>query len=347
MRDAEPRPLLWLREYGRRYPGAWKRLDALRERRGKELPDWPEWCYLPMAASHALVGLPDPEQAQGMPAPEVLARLGDIGALSALVAWRQTKGIYRFDPDFGAAVAATDLAGDLPSDLLLRLPEWCVYVEAPGLPPRWHGFFAHLEWDANTGERELRIVGVGEAALAPFPVHLGGRLVAGVQATVDQARASVRAAGLPEDVLGHTPINDMAAFVRPAVNLVLYLCSDEPDLAGQGRPGNPRPVQRGREIRTEAAASIREWQVGWRLGASFRAARDSGEQRGAGGHASPRPHVRRAHWHHYWTGPREGERKSVLRWLHPMLVGTAGASIELPAVVRPVKRRASREGMEP
>ncbi len=36
-------------------------------------------------------------------------------------------------------------------------------------------------------------------------------------------------------------------------------------------------------------------------------------------------HPPRAHWHHFWTGPRDGERRLVLRWLHPILV--AGGQI--------------------
>lgn len=39
--------------------------------------------------------------------------------------------------------------------------------------------------------------------------------------------------------------------------------------------------------------------------------------------ASPSPHIRRAHWHSYWMGPRqEGhpDRKPVLKWLPPIPV---------------------------
>jgi hypothetical protein len=35
------------------------------------------------------------------------------------------------------------------------------------------------------------------------------------------------------------------------------------------------------------------------------------------------PHIRRAHWHNYWTGPRSDRhaRTIELHWLSPMLVG--------------------------
>ena len=41
-----------------------------------------------------------------------------------------------------------------------------------------------------------------------------------------------------------------------------------------------------------------------------------------GGHASPRPHIRRAHWHSYWVGQKSQPeaRSVVLKWLPPIPV---------------------------
>jgi hypothetical protein len=75
--------------------------------------------------------------------------------------------------------------------------------------------------------------------------------------------------------------------------------------------------------------------VGWRIGAALRAAqRYHGAARGdeTGRHVAP--HLRKPHWHHYWTGPLgdPAQRRLVLRYLAPISVGS-----ELPAttVVRP------------
>lgn len=51
--------------------------------------------------------------------------------LGALVAWRPTKGIYRFHPELYESLIETDLEGDVPADVLLRLPGWAVYIETP------------------------------------------------------------------------------------------------------------------------------------------------------------------------------------------------------------------------
>jgi len=82
--------------------------------------------------------------------------------------------------------------------------------------------------------------------------------------------------------------------------------------------------------------------VGVRMGAALRRAkmsapRDTPEAGGEGKQrSSPRAHVRRAHWHGYWTGPRDGEQKFVLKWLSPVLVG-GGEEKELPVTIRPVE----------
>jgi hypothetical protein len=62
-------------------------------------------------------------------------------------------------------------------------------------------------------------------------------------------------------------------------------------------------------------------------------------------HASPRPHYRRAHWHHFWTGPRNvpGERKLILKWLPPIPVGIQDLDDDSenikPFVIKPIKRK--------
>ena len=53
-------------------------------------------------------------------------------------------------------------------------------------------------------------------------------------------------------------------------------------------------------------------------------------------HASPRPHVRSAHWQTYWTGPQNAvfpDRKTVVHWIPPLPIGMDW-KIELPMNVR-------------
>jgi len=95
--------------------------------------------------------------------------------LSALVAWRITRRIYRFDREILASLWATPVEGDLPVDTLYRLPEWCVYVETPGkriFRKILHGYYVHPEWNAGGGHAELRLLFEADSGLNPFPIHL-------------------------------------------------------------------------------------------------------------------------------------------------------------------------------
>ena len=90
----------------------------------------------------------------------------------------------------------------------------------------------------------------------------------------------------------------------------------------------------------------RVWDVGVRISTVIRNYRASEVKRpwveteGEGhGHASPRPHVRSAHWHTYWTGPREAvfpDKKPVMRWIPPLPIGMNGRR-ELPTNIRMVE----------
>ena len=154
---AVQRPLAYLRQVVQQYPGLWQQLDRLRAGRGKGLPQWPDWCFLPLAGTVAAL-------TQGAPQPDLRPLGLQIGRVGALAAWRATQGIYRFDPTVFAAVWDTPLTGELPTALLYHLPEWCCYVPVDPARPLWqddlalHGFLVHLEWDANTHHTELRFV---------------------------------------------------------------------------------------------------------------------------------------------------------------------------------------------
>jgi hypothetical protein len=311
----------YLTEYNRRYPAAWRQYDEFRAGRGKDLPRWPEWCYCPMAAAYAIAIGEDRVHSSG--------QLRDIGILAALAAWRLTKGIYRYDPDMFAALRDTTLEGDLPAGILYHLPEWCVYIEAPANACSWGdwpilGWFAHLEWDAEKGRPELRFVIDTQDRLIPIPIHLTrSTLEECARDALEEGCAQAAKLGINLDL--ETCLDRAAAPLTPLVSITLYLCSVAADIADRRgrreRPGNPQAVKTKRGMRIFPASNATEWDVGYRIGASLRLARHEPSEPGDGHHASPRPHIRRAHWHSYWTGPRAGERRIVLKWLPPIPIG--------------------------
>ena len=63
-----------------------------------------------------------------------------------------------------------------------------------------------------------------------------------------------------------------------------------------------------------------------------------------GTHASPRPHIRRAHWHSFWVGKRDqpDARSVTLKWLPPIPVNVQGVE-DLTTTVRDVGARPSEK----
>ena len=74
-----PRPLRHLSTYSERYPRAWQYLEDLRASRGRELPGWAAWCFVPLAAAYAVVSGGGDNRVP-------LERAGDVAALAALAA---------------------------------------------------------------------------------------------------------------------------------------------------------------------------------------------------------------------------------------------------------------------
>ncbi len=332
---AEHLPTVYVTRMARQHPGCWQEVDQLRAMRGAELPDWPPWCFLPLAAAYAILSRGERLTPEGA---------AEIAAFGALAAWRTTQGIYEIHPAIRAAIEETQLEGAIPVDVLHRLPEWCVYVRTPGMrfgDADAAGFFAYLEADANTGREELRLVVDCPPILhGIIPVHLDrGGLEIGVAAA--KAEAARNAIGTDmEGAVGALPSSaTMAAVLAPMVNLVLYVCAENSEIRDRNgrreKPTNPGPIRTGRGARLFPPDHPTTWDVGSRTGAALEAASAAeGEPRG-GTHAAPRAHIRRAHWHHYWTGPREHQQAS-LRWLAPIAVNVSEERPLVPTI-RPVK----------
>src|SRR5690606_20327969 len=110
--------------------------------------------------------------------------------------------------------------------------------------------------------------------------------------------------------------------------------------------------------------TVRSWSSAampwWMLASCCKAARKAGprdvgaalrsalrEHRASSGpteRRSPRPHIRSAHWHAYWAGPRADpdKRRIILHWLPPIPVNMGGLDEIIPTI-RQVKRKRKKE----
>ena len=292
-------------------PGIWQDVQTMRDGRGDDLPNWPKWCFLPMAAWLSIIS-----HQRGRPEWPNLDDSKIMPAVASIGTWRYTQGIYQFDDDLLTALTDSQIVGELPAEVLLRLPEWCVYISLPD----GGGYFVHLEWDANSGRTELRFW-IDAPSVHPLPLplimHLGPWTVTeAFDRSFHEGRRIAQLAGSPFPQASETveAIEEGSALLQRLLPPVLYLCSDEPELAGEepgSRPGNPQLTKTKKGAKLFAPQCPRIWRVGESIGQALRELLLRVRAR--------RGHLRRAHWHGYWTG-RDGERLFKYHWIPPVMV---------------------------
>ena len=129
------------------------------------------------------------------------------------------------------------------------------------------------------------------------------------------------------------------AFHRNAIQWILYLLSENAEITSGPAPelDNTQKSQKGKKKKS----SVKVKNVGLRIGAAIRKIKvkpspSAETEPGTGSKKSP--HSRRGHWHHFWTGPRDGERKLVLKWVAPTFINLKNKTQDT-VVIYPVKMR--------
>lgn len=324
------RPKQILKDIGREFPQAWQQVRGFRADKGKTLPNWPDWCYIPIAAGMAIATQGDNTRVYQ----SSFSKLSPA-VITAAAAWRVSQGVYRFDADLYNALISQPLDGNVPSETLTRLPEYCVFIETIGATfqdAQVVGFWAHLESDANDGRMELRFVLMCEDGdNIPISIHLGNWTLEDGLSRMQ--KESEKQAGFK------FPKNDFIKDITPLVQLVIYLCAENLDMPRV--PSHPSTRVRASGA-IDAPKEPRTWNVGERIGSAIRKYKnqevlsevDKNSDKFST-HTSPRPHVRRAHWATYWTGTKMDKQIPIIKWLPPIPVGINDN--EEPIVIHKVK----------
>jgi hypothetical protein len=349
-----PRPKQLLVKCGHQWPMLWKYVDLARAERGGKLPRWPDWCYLSTTAGAFLTERVCPfgneaAQSRSFDTVESFSRM-----VVPLATWRVTQGIYRIDPEVAEAIWNTPIDGQLPVKLLFHLPEWCVYIETPGRSlssgKYLEGFFAHLNTTSGADDPELHLLLDDPAGiLHSIAISLSASTLeeACRIASIDRTSYEQKICwsnGAPvkmaDERMAAPDPPDAAVSLSPLISTLLYICSqsaDYRDAAGiRNAPRKPTPVQTRQGPRVFPPENPTIWETGYRLGASLRCAVGQTLGRTGVSRSSPMPHIRRAHWHSFWLGPREaaGERRLAIRWLPPTPIAVSTPEELIPAVRR-------------
>ena len=248
----------------------------------------------------------------------------------ALAPWRLSKEVYVVDEDLKDLLFEQDGELDVPDEILLQLPYPCFYVELPNTyyrADKIHGFFVTLEYDVINGDKELKPVFLtDDGDIFSYSIHIGAKTIEESVDMLDKQALENTNGDKELKRLALKAMQDSAEtkiFLKQILQVILYILAQNAEIT----PSSEQSfiTKRGKTLK-DKYSEIRKWDVGIRVGAAIRQQkiREQSErtERNQSGHNSPRPHIRRGHWHHFWIGPKTQpeERKLILKWLSPMTV---------------------------
>lgn len=337
-------PFDLLKKVTKKFPGIWGVIDSLVK---SPTPNWDERCYLPIGLAIGIFPdfkLVDWERQK--------RRIYYALQFSALSVWRMDKEIFQFSPELEGLLfeQSSDDDIDIPSQVLVYLPYRAFYVRYSSTQEcdgeKFDGFFVHYEWDTQRGgELCIRFLFLTEKLeTAGTEIKLSEKTLSESFSVYRQlTEKSLKKIQEEERRKSVSDGHDVAfreilispEMIKNALELVLYICAQNTDVTASPKQATYHPKKGKIEDRY---AEVRTWDVGVRLAPKIRLAREA-ERKGTSGehksHASPRAHMRRGHWHHYWTGPKDGERNLILKWTAPMLIG--GVDENSPAVIHHIE----------
>ncbi|MDO9605004.1 hypothetical protein [Hydrogenophaga sp.] len=338
------RAKLLLDDFSKKYPGIWQSVDAFRAQKGLNNFEWPDWCFMPNSTCvHIIKGYDFNLTA--------IQEIQNALMLSALSKWRIGQGIYRFDSILYDCLIKTELNGDIPSELLLKIPQWCLYIETPGHKIDAHaikGCFVHLEYNVHSKTPEVHFVfDSDDLKQGQFSFIKLGQW--SLQESISKA-IDYESHGTPELLTNQLKevrknrefiLKSQSDVLRPIISLLLYICSINAEYTNKESPSNAPITKTKKGFRTFPSNQVKTWEIGTRIGAAIRRALEKSENTAGdsskdGVHSSLQPHVRRAHWHGFWSGPKDGDRHLKIKWLPPIPVNIEEFE-KLPSVIHPVQ----------
>lgn len=334
-----PHPVQTLNSFCKHYPDLTQQVNAAWSKKLADPRLWPDWCLLPMDEWARII---DRQESKiGIVRP-MERKLRDCYFLAMLGTWRYSQGIYRIDSDFQKALLDSEPGKNIPADILLHMPEWSIYVETPG--ESWQddtalwGFWASIAFFRNLPYPKLQIaINTCDGVRFTPDIPLG-------EWTVEEAlnremwdidKKTIPACSIYEKIereINFSKWRGTRIHIERLLHIILYCCCDKPDIDDARQPGTspqrPQAKQVKGGLRLFPASAPRFWTVGNNIGERLRQAQQDNQEKetSCGSGRSRRPHLRRGHWHGYWTGPRKSEvpQKFILHWIPPQLIRGSG-----------------------
>lgn len=351
-------PMKLLKDITHKYQGIWELFELYidgNKRRDYQL--WDKDIYIPRESVEFIL-----EQHRSNSNLHRYDLVYEATKVMAIANWRQYKYVYKFDEElmnllFLQAEDFNEL-DRIPSSVLDTLPYPCIFIEcALQYTPEktTHGFFLYKS-------RRLDEKGINRLALMISFLFDDGK-VAENYVFLDKDESVKECINVVEMELEeyYEELKEIYKFskeeakelikqtkpyrkfsILKAIQLILYICAQNAEVTEN--PEQARIYKPKEQGKKDKFTDIKKWDVGVRIGQEIRMLGKIGEvekelieETGSliESRRNPmRPHTRRGHWHHFWTGSRSNpeERKLILKWIAPTMINVRDADEDLPVV---------------
>ena len=263
--------------------------------------------------------------------------------------WSKYKIGYRFDTDLIETLVGDGENIDIPSKVILdNMPYPIIWIDNEFVKNSVHyyGVFVSLQSEVALTENgediyDLCIFPVSESEDAYLECYKIP-LLKSVNVSLDQIQSlrKYQEQKLLEEYpqykqqLENLMLNrvqadfeDEYSWIRRIFPMVLYLCCCNKDICDRA---STSPKERYDNSK-RGKKGTKEYDVGFRIGSIIRTKKTSNNddtltdsklyiEKGHSNHKSPIPHLRRGHFHHFWTGKNGEDKKLIVKYINPLYV---------------------------
>lgn len=266
--------------------------------------------------------------------------------------WNKNKQVYRPDAEFASALLETEEL-QLTRDQLEHLPVNDFYIDLSDCGDAFAPVIGGLvSVELFPKSCAITIYLLTKQADVTFSMYSGGEYD-------EKGMLSLSMPRMEREIRGndtfevYTPFGRLRSDASPAVSrkrmsvfciqILCYLTSKRPDIRESPLTRSTyRPAKTGQTMR-QRWSEVEMHDVGVYYGTTIRTMRnkqetkpeanqeDTPDRQSRGERKSPRPHFRRAHWQHYWTG--KGRTVCEVVWCAPSFVGHAPDEVTVHKMV--------------
>jgi hypothetical protein len=255
--------------------------------------------------------------------------------LSAVSAWNFTRQVYNISTELFFELVKTPYKEVVPFEVFNKFPNYGIYIRLLS-PVQLQGsydsvlmgFWCSMGYALRGGDFKNILV-------VRHIFHASGKTEAD-PVNIALVKGKTIAESFKETFkyhCGHVGEDEEKAVVDlncRLLNVILYICSSNCEImdASPNVTRHPFKLMYGKKKKGvfQLLPPLRPKVL--ELGKSVSASLQEFGRLSKSSTSPIRPHVRRAHWHGFWTGPRSGERDYILKWIPPILVGTNNGYID-------------------